>query len=131
MYDLNTERRRWEQGFFKGVASPTLTVGAMNAVLFLSYETTCKWMRSRHGAEELSLKEIFAAGVAAGVKCIAQLDVKSKGHVVEELRIIKRMVREHGVLGKHGPTRGLLMTMVRDAPSFGLYFVIYEDICRR
>jgi len=140
----DTLRSEGIRGLYKGVASPTLTVAAMNAVLFLGYESTCKIFRQRNApGEELSLAQVAAAGSVAGfttafitgptelVKCVAQTNLRSKGLIREEWWILRDMVRTHGVFGHHGPCRGLLTTMVRETPAFGLYFWLYENITRR
>lgn len=141
-----TLREEGVRGLYKGVASPTLTVGGMNAVLFFSYEYASAALTRASGnssVEELPLAGVYAAGSLAGlttsfitgptelVKCIAQTDLQSTGRFREEWAIFRNMVRQHGVFGAHGPTRGLLTTIVREVPSMGLYFTIYEASCRK
>ncbi|CAE7317075.1 BOU [Symbiodinium natans] len=132
------------RGLYKGYASPTLTVGVMNAVLFFSYELASKQLRdpSAEDGASLSLPRTFAAGSTAGaasalitaptelVKCIAQTNLKNKGTMREEWQIFRAMVRDHGWLGAHGPCRGLGITILRDTPSYGLYFTIFEAMTR-
>lgn len=130
------------RGLYKGVASPTLTVGGMNAVLFFSYEWVWKLLSSG-GGDDLTLPQVFVAGATSGlasafitsptelVKCIAQTNVKNEGNIHEEWQIFRNMIRDHGVLGSHGPTRGLFMTICRETPSFAMYFTIYEAACRQ
>eukprot|EP00928_Gymnodinium_smaydae_P003145 TRINITY_DN11124_c1_g1_i1.p1 TRINITY_DN11124_c1_g1~~TRINITY_DN11124_c1_g1_i1.p1 ORF type:complete len:309 (-),score=30.13 TRINITY_DN11124_c1_g1_i1:218-1075(-) len=140
-----TCQREGIRGLYKGVASPTVTVGAMNALLFFSYESASNVLRKRSRLEDgqdLSISQVFAAGAASGfasafitsptelIKCIAQVDVKSEGKIREEWSILRNMIRRHGLWGAHGPCRGLLTTIVRETPSFGLYFASYEAATR-
>lgn len=136
------------RGLFKGVGSPVLTVGLMNAVLFFSYDRATRSLLNTQQQNlgeppaRLSLDNVFLAGCAAGVatafitaptelvKCIAQVDTKSKGNIAEEYQIVKTMVRRHGLFGAHGPTRGLGITICREAPAFGTYFMVYECLSR-
>ncbi|CAK9093819.1 unnamed protein product [Durusdinium trenchii] len=90
---LKTEGLR---GLWKGYASPTFTVGGMNAILFLTYEATSRFLRDPSKKED-SLqsgspeKTVFLAGCVAGsgsalingptelVKVLAQTNLKNKG----------------------------------------------------
>lgn len=140
-----TWRREGIRGLYKGVASPTVTVGFMNAALFFSYELASDVVRRRSKrpvGEDMTLSEVVFAGSTAGlasafitgpselVKCIAQTNLTNKGTVAEEWAIFRNMIRNHGCFGAHGPCRGLWMTIVRDTPSFGLYFGLYEAMTR-
>eukprot|EP00931_Biecheleriopsis_adriatica_P038195 TRINITY_DN21906_c0_g1_i1.p1 TRINITY_DN21906_c0_g1~~TRINITY_DN21906_c0_g1_i1.p1 ORF type:complete len:285 (+),score=23.83 TRINITY_DN21906_c0_g1_i1:38-892(+) len=141
---LSTMKTEGLRGLYKGVASPTLTVGAMNAVLFFTYERASASLSgsAQNKDAELSLPQVYAAGASAGlttafitgptelIKCIAQTNLKNKGHMYEEWLILRSMVRDHGWLGAYGPCRGLLTTIVRETPSMGLYFTTYEAISR-
>lgn len=138
-------RNEGARGLYKGVASPTLTVGGMSALLFFSYESASRAIRrasAQREGNELSLGQVFLAGASSGVatafitsptelvKCHAQINTTSKGYASEELAIFRTLLRKHGFFSAHGPWRGLLLTIARDSPSFGLYFVMYEGISR-
>uniref|UniRef100_A0A7S2NRN5 Mitochondrial carrier protein n=1 Tax=Zooxanthella nutricula TaxID=1333877 RepID=A0A7S2NRN5_9DINO len=118
----------------------------MNALLFFSYEYTTAALHRRagpsEGEDELTIGQVYAAGAASGfasafitaptelVKCLAQVNLQSEGKIREEWAIFRNMIRDHGWLGAHGPSRGLLMTIIRETPSFGLYFSVYEASTR-
>jgi solute carrier family 25 carnitine/acylcarnitine transporter 20/29 len=70
----------------------------------------------------------FLTGPTELVKCIAQTNTNSKGLLIEEYAIFRTMIQRHGWTGTHGPSRGLWMTVLRDSPSFGIYFSTYEAI---
>ena len=136
------------RGLFKGVGSPMLTVGIMNALLFFTYEGTLTFLKQAGSgtdskSEPPSLGTVATAGAISGavsafvtaptelVKCIAQMNVRSKGTLEEEFAIFKRMYQRHGLLGAHGPRRGLGITVIRETPSFATYFCLYEALSRR
>lgn len=140
-----TVRDEGIRGLYKGYASPVMTVGAFNAVLFFSYGSACdafRKVRSDKCSGELSIPYIYAAGAASGiaisfisgptelVKCIAQTNLKNHGKIYDEYLICRQLVRDHR-WGPHGLRRGLLATIIRDTPSSGLYFAVYEGICRK
>merc|ERR1719369_1098524 len=90
-----------------------------------------------------TVDQAFWAGCAGGVvaslitgptelvKCVAQTNVQNQGRMIEEWYILRNMVRDHGLFSAQGPTKGLLTTMFRDVPSFGLYFACYEACVSR
>ena len=138
---VDTLRTEGLRGLFKGVGSPMLTVGIMNAVLFFSYEGTVSALAP--GVSSPSIPTVMTAGALSGaisafvtaptelVKCMAQINVHSKGTLREEWEIFHQMLRQHGALGAHGPSRGIGITVVRETPSFALYFGLYETLSRR
>jgi hypothetical protein len=93
---MSALRAEGVSGLYKGIAAPVLTVGLMNAVLFFSYESAVSLIKQTAGVQDLSLAQIFLAGSMSGfasafvtaptelVKCIAQMDTKSKGTVREK-----------------------------------------------
>jgi solute carrier family 25 carnitine/acylcarnitine transporter 20/29 len=136
-------QREGMRGLYKGVASPFVTVGLVNAVLFLTFERAARTLRERRGlsaAEELSLPQVFLAGSTAGlttavitgptelVKCIAQTDLRAKGLIREEWAVFQGLLRDHGI---RGPCRGLGLTILREVPSLAVYFSTYEMLRHR
>ena len=114
----------------------------MNAVLFFAYGSVSKVFEHTNQGEDLSLLQVTVAVGVAGlasafvtgptelIKCIAQTNLKTEGHIREEYEIVKNMVQRHGLFGSHGLSRGLLTTIAREIPSMSLYFGLYEGICR-
>jgi len=133
-----TFRKEGIRGLYKGVASPTLTMGVMNAILFCSYNGVLNLISDK---KEPSLYEIYIAGYISGgttciinspselIKCLAQVNLNNKGYLREEWDICKQLFRRGGLF-QEGLGRGIAMTFVRDSFSYGLYFVIYEYIAR-
>eukprot|EP00755_Sulcionema_specki_P031144 Sspe_Gene.96031::Locus_68421_Transcript_3_7_Confidence_0.385_Length_927::g.96031::m.96031/K15109/SLC25A20_29, CACT, CACL, CRC1; solute carrier family 25 (mitochondrial carnitine/acylcarnitine transporter), member 20/29 len=121
----------------KGIASPMATVGLMNAVLFVAFERALRYQCPR--TEDSTIRQHALAGVVAGgacalinsptelVKCRAQM-TRGETSVGSEMQILRELVRMEGV---RGVSRGLGMTVVRDAPSFAAYFAVYESLERK
>eukprot|EP00913_Durusdinium_trenchii_P009601 g9021.t1 len=93
-----------------------------NAILFLTYEATSRFLRDPSKKED-SLQTVFLAGCVAGSGS-ALINGPTE-------HIAKTLVQEHGVLHPRGPLRGLGTTIIRDTPSVGLYFVVYELLTRQ
>ena len=154
----STLRSEGVAGLFKGVASPMMTAGVMNAVLFAAYETALSQLlpnactnsgahdgpqaRQRQDHQQAPpLLACCAAGGAAGiasafitaptelVKCRAQVDVHSAGRLADERAIATSLLRSGGFGGK-GVFRGLSATILRDSVSFCCYFGVYEAVVR-
>lgn len=125
------------RGLYKGVGSPLATVGLMNAVLFYSFELTLTTLYP--SAESYTILQTVTAGMLSGVASVfissptelvkirAQCNVNSKGTLSEEVAIAKQLLK----MGpRDGLPRGLLLCGLRDVPSFGVYFGVYEVSCQ-
>ena len=126
-----TLRHEGVRGFYKGLASPVLTVGLMNSALFLSYN----WILNLRAdaTEPPSLRHVFIAGSVAGVlsatinsptelvKCLSQTNVTNQGYLYEEYLIFRQVLRNSvsrtAAKDSTRLSRGLLLTWARDIPS--------------
>ena len=127
----------------RGAAAPVLTYGALNALLFSSYNRSLTLLdaQSTPAAPSSSLPKIWAAGAAAGlatfvvsaptelVKCRAQVlrAMPAGGGApappVSSWAIAARVLRDEGLPGLY---RGGAVTAARDAIGYGFYFQAYE-----
>eukprot|EP00924_Labyrinthula_sp_SR-Ha-C_P016077 snap_masked-scaffold_4-processed-gene-18.38-mRNA-1 protein AED:0.03 eAED:0.03 QI:0/-1/0/1/-1/1/1/0/274 len=118
------------KGLFKGVASPLVTCSFMNSILFFTYETSLSLISSEPIP---SLLTIYVAGSIGGlasgimnsptelIKIKAQVNTtRVSNQLQQELHIFKNLLRSKSVF------RGTFITVLRDAPSCGLYFAVYE-----
>ncbi|KAI8338200.1 mitochondrial carrier domain-containing protein [Chlamydoabsidia padenii] len=135
------------KGLYRGVVSPLAGIGLCNAVVFMA---NGEFRRIIQNGEDraLSLGEISVAGAFAGsvmsfFNCpIELLKVKlqtqdpkgviGKNGVLEPaykgvLDCGIRTVRAHGFQGIY---RGIGITLLRDFPSYGFYFLTYEGLKR-
>eukprot|EP00924_Labyrinthula_sp_SR-Ha-C_P003781 snap_masked-scaffold_3-processed-gene-4.12-mRNA-1 protein AED:1.00 eAED:1.00 QI:0/-1/0/0/-1/1/1/0/272 len=118
------------KGLFKGVASPLLTCTIMNSILFFTYESTLKQLEKTRTP---GISSVFLAGSVGGitaglinsptelVKIRAQVNqTRISNQLKAEILIFKETLERKII------TRGLLVTIIRDSPSYGLYFALYE-----
>ncbi|KAI7871619.1 mitochondrial carrier domain-containing protein [Spinellus fusiger] len=118
--------------------SPVLGLAGLNAILFASYGGIMRYFESSHsqpGPFEPSLSQIYVAGCGAGIASFffsAPTDlVKLQAQVSKvpksSWNVAKSIYTNNGFRGFY---QGGWATMIRDAPSYGLYFFVYEGTKR-
>lgn len=132
----------WSEAL-RGLPAPVLTYGALNALLFTTYNSTLGFMTNsvaqsdlpQSAAPQPTYKAHFAAGVLAGlatfvisaptelVKCRAQLVSSTAPGPSSSWSIARQTVRLHGVVGLY---QGGVVTSIRDAVGYGFYFWTYK-----
>lgn len=142
----NTVSMEGPFALYNGMAGPLATASLLNAVCFSAYSSALRLLA--HGGEAGSgeQQELFwqqyLAGTAGGlaqcfvatpvelVKCRLQIQGKLL-HASEHIKYqnswscIKHILRTQGILGFY---QGLGVTMIRDIPSYGLYFASYDSM---
>ncbi|ORX43999.1 mitochondrial carrier [Hesseltinella vesiculosa] len=135
------------KGLYRGVTSPLAGIGLCNAVVFMSNGAFRRMLLAGED-RPLTLAEVGIAGSLAGsvmslFNCPIEL-LKVKLQTQDPKGVIGasgkleppykgvldcgiRTVRAQGVKGIY---RGLGITILRDFPSYGLYFVTYEGLKR-
>ncbi|KAF2402381.1 solute carrier family 25 member 45 [Trichodelitschia bisporula] len=116
----------------RGATAPILGYGALNALLFVSYNRTLLFLQESPSAPS-SLTKTFAAGAIGGLatfvvsaptellKCRAQ--VASSTAPTSTASIARAVLRADGLRGfYHGGT----VTAIRDSIGYGFYFAGYE-----
>ncbi|KAL0091801.1 mitochondrial carrier domain-containing protein [Phycomyces blakesleeanus] len=122
---------------FKGVLSPVVGLAGLNAILFVSYGTILRYFERQHGLDthEASLSEIYIAGCGAGIASfffstptdLVKIQAQMSRIPKSTWDVAKTIYSNNGVLGFY---QGGFATIVRDAPSYGLYFLVYEGTKR-
>jgi solute carrier family 25 (mitochondrial carnitine/acylcarnitine transporter), member 20/29 len=121
---------------FRGAAAPILGYGALNSILFMTYNRSLKWMDpSIFDYTKLAgvdLSKIWMAGAIGGlasfvvsapselVKCRAQLVVDGQG---SSYSVFKDIWRRGGLPALY---YGGTITALRDSFGYGWYFFSYE-----
>ncbi|KAJ2964818.1 hypothetical protein NQZ79_g364 [Umbelopsis isabellina] len=132
------------EGFFalyKGMASPLVGIGAVNALLFAA-NTECRRMLQDRPGEQLPLYKIAIAGSGAGIinsvlaspvemlkiKMQAQFGKGATGsgqvYYTGPIDCAQQLIRQHGVA--NGLFRGLWATVVREIPAYAGFYVGFE-----
>ncbi|KAF8978628.1 hypothetical protein BGZ52_005836, partial [Haplosporangium bisporale] len=148
------------RSLFKGIASPIVGLAGLNSILFASYSASMRFLEtvsppsnpSFYAGEQLQpLSHVFTAGFVAGVACFlvstptelvkcraqviaARLDPSSSAAAQRAIlsesgswQVTKDVVRRFGFNGLY---QGGLVTILRDAPGYGVYFLGYEGLKR-
>lgn len=114
---------------FKGVLPPLAGLGALNSVLFSSYGPTLSYLeRSRSGHY---LENVFWAGCVGGtaqsvIACpleLLKIRMQTEVSSMSTLAACRLVIRQNGWRGLY---RGMVPTLIRDSPSYGVWFVVYE-----
>jgi len=135
------------RGFYRGMLSPLVGVSPMFAFCFLGYDLGKRFQTPARPNNEFSYFQIFFAGNVAGffsslilipterIKCLVQaqpLEVnfdQSKNAIKIEKKYsgtidcLKKVYKEGGIRSVY---KGTILTLLRDVPSTGFYFVTYE-----
>ncbi|KAJ5898794.1 Mitochondrial carrier protein [Penicillium taxi] len=128
------------RSLLRGVAAPILGYGALNALLFVTYNQSLMAMDSSiqdpTNPEGTSLYKIWIAGAVGGlvswtissptefIKCRAQLESRPE---VSSWAVAKNIYRTRGWRGLY---YGGATTSARDSIGYGFYFWSYE-LCKR
>ncbi|XP_070394706.1 mitochondrial carnitine/acylcarnitine carrier protein-like isoform X2 [Dermacentor albipictus] len=130
-------------GLYKGMAAPLTGVTPMFAVCFLGFGIGKK-IQQKHPEEELTLPQLFLAGMLSGVfttaimapgeriKCLLQVqqahaDHGGKARFAGPVDCAKQLYREGGIRSIY---KGTAATLLRDVPASGMYFASYEWLQR-
>ncbi|XP_028997615.1 solute carrier family 25 member 47-A [Betta splendens] len=136
------------QGFFKGMSFPLTTIAMTSSVIFGTYRNCLQCLSHVRGGVDCGPNtklEVFLAGLASGV---TQVSVMSPGDIVKTRLQCQTHSKRGETISKakyHGPVhclmsiiklegfmglyRGALPLMLRDGPSYAMYFLVYTTIC--
>ena len=129
-------------GLFKGLGPPVASQAFLNAVTFGTFEHSLRSLCPGRHRSDAPLAPLFFAGFIAGfvqsfvlspfelVKCRLQVQDGQGGKAARYsggVDCVRSLVREGGVTAMG---RGLPATLLREAPSFGIYFSSYELFIR-
>ena len=126
------------RAFFRGIVPPLLSFGALNALCFGTYAA----LLPNHRSADTSYTHVFMAGSMAGLACSVMttpaelLECRAQAkwspvHAVLEFNPYTCARRIVDTLGVRGLFIGFTATAIRDTPSTGVFFLVYEALCRR
>lgn len=126
-----TVQREGTRALFKGMSSPLLSSSVCNALCFHTYAATGRFL-SGSDAGPRTYMQTFAAGCTAGaattvlVTPIEVLKIRlqvQRGRAQGPLALAASILQTEGLRGLF---RGTGVTLLRDTPSTGLYYAVYE-----
>ncbi|XP_072285560.1 mitochondrial carnitine/acylcarnitine carrier protein-like [Pyxicephalus adspersus] len=124
-------------GLYRGMGAPLAGVTPIMAVTFFGFSLGKK-LQQKHSNDPLSSRphQVFAAGMLAGlfgavivipaerVKCLLQAQANSSvKRFAGPKDCAQQLYREQGIQSLY---RGTLLTLLRDIPATGMYFMSYE-----
>ncbi|XP_053704420.1 mitochondrial carnitine/acylcarnitine carrier protein isoform X1 [Synchiropus splendidus] len=122
-------------GLYKGMGAPLAGVAPMMAISFFGFGLGKQLQQSDPG-KPLTHSQIFLSGCLAGVfttvivapgeriKCLLQVQAGSaKSRYTGPVDCAVRLYKEQGIRSVY---KGTVLTLIRDVPSNGLYFLTYE-----
>ncbi|TYZ67484.1 hypothetical protein PybrP1_008861 [[Pythium] brassicae (nom. inval.)] len=134
-----TFRHEGARGFFKGMTSPLFGSAWTNAIMFSVYERTLRQIDA--APQNPSLQSVLLAGLIGGfcqttavtptdlIKCRLQVqDGHASSHYRGPVDCVRHIYSRHGLRGLF---LGYPITLLREVPSFGFYFAMYEYAKRR
>lgn len=123
-------------GLFKGASAMALAQAPINATIFGANHFATLWMQERQGGAPLSIPQLFVGGSFSGMMQSLVLSpfelikTQQQMHSVGRRGAHRSLVEVMGTitqqLGPLGLYRGMSATLLRDGPTFGLYFLVYE-----
>lgn len=128
-------RHEGVHGLFKGMSSPLASLTVINSIVFGVYGNTAKLF-----ADQESITTHFLSGCTAGfvqtaiisptellkLRMQVQVDAMHRRYR-SPIDCIQKMVKQHGILQLY---RGVIATLARDVPSFGVYFASYDRMAK-
>ena len=134
------------KALLRGLPAPILTYGALNALLFTTYNRSLllsAYFSSPHGSPidvpsqdgRYPYWSHFSAGCVAGIatfiisapteviKCRAQVSQDAPGTVKSSWSVFKSLYHTTGIRGFY---HGGVITCLRDSVGYGFYFIAYE-----
>jgi solute carrier family 25 carnitine/acylcarnitine transporter 20/29 len=120
------------RSLIRGTAAPILSSGALNSILFVSYNRTTDFLKTR-GDAKAGLGTTWVAGAIGGlatwvvstpteiVKCRTQ--ISSSASASNSWAIMRGIMKTEGIRGLYF---GGVVTALRDSIGYGFYFWSYE-----
>jgi solute carrier family 25 carnitine/acylcarnitine transporter 20/29 len=121
------------RSLIRGTAAPILSSGALNSLLFVSYNRTTDFLKTGGPDAKASLGTTWVAGAIGGlatwvvstpteiVKCRTQ--ISSSTSPTNSLEVARATLRTEGIKGLYF---GGVVTALRDSIGYGFYFWSYE-----
>uniref|UniRef100_A0A1A7Y5K3 Mitochondrial basic amino acids transporter n=1 Tax=Iconisemion striatum TaxID=60296 RepID=A0A1A7Y5K3_9TELE len=125
-------------GLYKGIGSPMMGLAFINAIVFGVQGNTMRLLGRDTPTNQ------FAAGAAAGtIQCViccpmelakTRMQMQGTGEKKSSRKLYKNsldcLVRIYRREGVWGVNRGMVTTLIRETPGFGVYFLSYDVLTR-
>ncbi|XP_068104921.1 mitochondrial carnitine/acylcarnitine carrier protein-like [Hyperolius riggenbachi] len=122
-------------GLYRGMGAPLAAVTPIMAVTFLGFSLG-KRLQQKHPNEVLRSQQVFVAGMLSGlfgavivipaerIKCLLQAQANnSVKRFAGPIDCAQQLFQEQGIRSLY---RGTMLTLLREIPANGMYFMSYE-----
>jgi len=117
----------------RGAAAPSLGSGALNSILFVTYNRTSDFLKTGRATDDASLWTVWVAGAVGGIAaCVVSTPIeliKCRTQLASPIaksnswKVAKGIIRTEGLRGLY---YGGMVTALRDSVGYGFYFWSYE-----
>lgn len=125
-------------GLYKGIGSPMMGLTFINAIVFGVQGNAMRML-----GRDTPLNQFVAGAAAGAIQCIiccpmelakTRMQMQGTGEKKSSRKLYKNsldcLVRIYKREGVRGINRGMLTTVIRETPGFGVYFLAYDVLTR-
>nr|XP_015825387.2 mitochondrial basic amino acids transporter isoform X1 [Nothobranchius furzeri] len=125
-------------GLYKGIGSPMMGLTFINAIVF-----GVQGNAMRHLGRDTPLNQFLAGAAAGAIQCViccpmelakTRMQMQGTGEKKSKRKMYKNsldcLVRIYNKEGFKGINRGMVTTLLRETPGFGVYFLTYDVLTR-
>lgn len=126
-------------GLYKGIGSPMMGLTFINAIVFGVQGNTMRYLD-----KDTPLNQFLAGSAAGAIQCVVccpmelaktRLQMQGTGEKTSSTRKVYKnsldcLIRIYQQEGIRGVNRGMVITVIRETPAFGVYFLVYDVLTR-
>ncbi|KAM8832045.1 mitochondrial basic amino acids transporter-like isoform 2-T2 [Spinachia spinachia] len=125
-------------GLYKGIGSPMMGLTFINAIVFGVQGNAMRML-----AHDTPTNQFFAGAAAGAIQCViccpmelakTRMQMQGTGEKKSSRKLYKNsldcLVRIYNREGLRGVNRGMVTTLIRETPGFGVYFLSYDVLTR-
>lgn len=125
-------------GLYKGIGSPMMGLTFINAIVFGVQGNTMRWL-----GHDTPANQFFAGAAAGAIQCViccpmelakTRMQMQGTGEKKSSRKLYKNsldcLARIYKREGLWGVNRGMVTTLIRETPAFGVYFLVYDVLTR-
>ncbi|XP_041661931.1 mitochondrial basic amino acids transporter [Cheilinus undulatus] len=125
-------------GLYKGIGSPMMGLTFINAIVFGVQGNTMRLL-----GQDTPMNQFLAGAAAGAIQCViccpmelakTRMQMQGTGEKKSSRKLYKNsldcLARIYNREGLWGVNRGMLTTLIRETPGFGVYFLAYDVLTR-